>query len=372
MRITASGILNRGQPGSSRATSTFPNVTALSDGSLIATYRVGSDKDSADETVELRRSYDLGATWGEPVRPFGAVVAGRCGSLKHVYLTPLDDTRLMACALWVDRQAYPGKPLFNMETEGCLPMAILLSESQDRGVTWTPWRNVSVTEDVGPPSLTSPVLRLRNGELAISIETNKHYEDARKWFQRVVYLFSGDGGCSWSAPHTVSEDPAGRIFYWDQRAAVAPDGRILTLSWTFDRETSRYLNIQRRVSSDSGRNWDAPSDLGFSDQPSRPAVLPDGRVVMAWVDRYGSGSIRARMADSIDAEFNSDTEVIVYSLEKPNSKDLGSVGDVLADMKIWSYGLPYAEPLPNGNVMVVYYAGETGSMDIRWAQLSID
>ena len=370
MRITASGILNAGEPGSSRAMSTFPSVTALSDGSLIATYRVGSDKDSSDEIVEVRRSYDLGATWGEPVNPFGPAGSERCGSLKHVYLTPADDTRLMACALWVDRQAYPGKPLFNSETEGCLPMAILLAESQDGGLTWTVWRKVPVAEDVGPPSLTSPVLRLANGELAISIETNKHYEDARNWFQRVVYLFSRDGGCTWSAPHTVSQDPAARIFYWDQRAAVAPDGRIVTVSWTYDRKTSRYLNIQRRISCDSGRNWDSPSDLGFSDQPSRPAILPDGRIVLAWVDRYGTGSIRARLADSIDAEFKSETEVTLYRLERPNTSELGSVGDVLSDMSVWCYGLPYAEPLPNGNVLVVYYAGDTNSMDIRWAQLS--
>jgi hypothetical protein len=372
MRIRAKGILNAGERGTARATSTFPSATALSDGSLIASYRVGSDKDSADETVELRRSYDLGATWDEPFKLFGVIIDGQIGSLKAVYLTPLDGAHVLACALWVDRQAHPGQPLFNAETEGCLPMAVLLADSHDCGRTWTPWREAPVTEDVGPPSLTSPVLRLANGELAISIESNKRYDDPGKWHQRVVYLFSRDEGSTWSPPYTVSQDPEARIFYWDQRAAVAPDGRILTLSWTFDRETNRYLQIQRRISGDSGRTWTPPSGLGFSDQPSHPAILPDGRVVVAWVDRYASGSIRARLAENIDGEFASETEVTIYCLEHQRAKAVENVGDALADMKVWSYGLPYAEPLPNGDVLVVYYAGDPSSMDIHWAQLSIN
>ena len=288
MRIIATGILDPAQPGTARATSTFPGIVSIPDGTLLATYRVGTDKDSTDEIVELRRSHDMGATWSEPYSPFSATVDGKCGSLKLAYLTLLDDARLLACAMWVDRESYPGRPLFNPETEGCLPMAILLAESLDLGSTWTPWRVAPMPDDVGPPSLTSPVLRLANGDLAISIETNKPYHDTGKWMQRVVYLFS-----SGSRPHLeraayVSQDPNARIFYWDQRAAVAPDGRILTLSWTFDRETSRYLNIHRRISNDSGRNWTAPEDLGFSDQASHPAILPDGRVTVAWVDRFGA------------------------------------------------------------------------------------
>src|SRR6266446_889332 len=60
MRIAAAGILNRGVVGTERAIATFPAVTALLNRRLIASYRIGSTKDSADETVELRFSQDLG------------------------------------------------------------------------------------------------------------------------------------------------------------------------------------------------------------------------------------------------------------------------------------------------------------------------
>ena len=54
------------------------------------------------------------------------------------------------------------------------------------------------------------------------------------------------------------------------------------------------MNIHRRVSSDGGHTWSAPEDIGVTDQAAHPAVLPDGRTVLAWVDRFQSQSIKAR------------------------------------------------------------------------------
>jgi len=372
MRIIDRGILNAGHPWTRRAMATFPSVTVLPDKSLIASYRVGSTKDSDDELIEFRRSSCLGDTWTEPSSPFDSTVDGKRGSLKCVYITCLPENHALACALWVDREAYPGKPLFNPETEGCLPMAVLLADSFDCGKSWTPWRSVPVTEDIGPPSLTSPVLRLPTGELAISIETNKPYRDHSKWCQHVVYLFSRDEGRTWSAPHTVSQDPEARIFYWDQRAAVAEDGRVLAVSWVYDHAANVYLNMRRSISADAGRSWSAPCDLGFADQPSHPAILPDGRVVLAWVDRFGTRSIRARIADALDGEFRPESEVVIYDHELRQPSGTKNTGRMLNEMSLWTYGLPYAEALPNGEVMIVYYAGDETTMTVYWCRLSPD
>ncbi len=159
-------------------------------------------------------------------------------------------------------------------------------------------------DDIGPPSLTNAILRLADGTLVLSIESNKPFLDTSKWFQRVVHLRSADGGATWSDPVTVLEDPTGRILNWDQRGAIAPDGRLVTFTWTYDSETATYLNVRRRISADGIAPFGPADDLGFADQPGHPAVLPDGRVVLAWVDRFGTKSIRARQADAIDAPFD--------------------------------------------------------------------
>ncbi len=367
MRIVERGLIHEGIRGGDRAVAAFPSVTALPDGELLALYRVGRRKDADDCVAEIRRSLDSGRSWSEPEAPFSSTFAGVRGSLQVVYATALGDDRLLASALWVDREAHPGQPLFNEETEGCLPMRILVADSADRGRTWSAWREVAVTPDVGPPSLTNPVVRLGDGRLMVSIETNKSYFDRSKWFQRVVHCYSGDEGAMWTAPVTVCQDPTGAVFHWDQRVAVDARGVIAAFSWTYDKDANRYLPIRRHVSRDHGATWTTDT-LGFSDQPSRPAVFPDGRAVLAWVDRYGSMSIRARMAAGLEGVFDESTEVVVHEAARP-ANATQDTGAMLVDMSRWSFGLPYAEALPDGSAMVVYYAGEPDRMDVRWARL---
>lgn len=368
MKILSTGVICPSESGS-RAVATFPSVVVLPDGSLLASYRIGASKDSNGSIAELRRSSDLGLTWSEPETPFSTSFGGVRGSLQVVYVTVLGPEHLIACALWVDQEAFPGQPLFNETTEGCLPMKILVADSFDQGRDWTAWREVAVTEDVGPPSLTNPILRLASGRLAVSIETNKPYLDSSKWFQRVVYCYSDDNGQTWTPPRTVCQDPSGDIFHWDQRAGVTPEGKLVTFSWVYDKPANKYLTIRRHGSSDEGLTW-STDVLDFSDQAAHPAIFPDGRAVLAWVDRYGSQSIRARSARAADAEFAASTEVVIYEAQQAAAQT-SDTGGMLADMSRWSFGLPYCEALPNGEAIVVYYAGTPANMSIRWARLAL-
>ena len=107
MEITERAILSAAQPGTPRGVATFPAFVVLADGSLIASYSIGTGKDTDDLTIELRRSSDAGRTWSEPVAPFGTTVDGRRGSLKAAPITRLDGDHLIVAALWIDRDAFP-------------------------------------------------------------------------------------------------------------------------------------------------------------------------------------------------------------------------------------------------------------------------
>ncbi len=378
MKIVETGVINRGELGGQRAVSSFPSVTVVDDQTLLATYRVGSTKDygagptkdSEDQSTELRWSTDLGRTWSSPVSPFSQLVDGVRGTPQVCYVSNLGGGRLIAASMWVNREAYPGKRLFNPRTEGCLPALILVADSHDSGRTWSPQRVVPTPPEIGPPSLTNPIMRFADGTLVLSIETNKSYHDMSPWHLRVVYLYSKDDGKTWSAPVTVAEDPSHKIFYWDQRAGVAPDDALVTFSWTYQRQTNSYLNVYRNISRDHGKSWLGFEDLGFTDQPSRPAILPDGKAVLAWVDRFKTSSIRARLCGRIDAPFSKDTEVVLY--EHKGSETTGDdTAELVRQIVHWSYGLPYAEALPNGEVLIVYYAGTNTCMDCRWARLKV-
>jgi hypothetical protein len=98
--------------------------------------------------------------------------------------------------------------------------------------------------------------------------------------------------------------------------------------------------------------------------------------VLAWVDRFGSRSIRARKAASIDAPFEVGSEVVLHEAAAPSSGGSSSTettGAALVDMGTWSYGLVYAEALPDGDVGVVHYApGPDGGLEVRWLRLAVD
>ena len=204
----------------------------------------------------------------------------------------------------------------------------------------------------------------------MSVESNKAYDDASKWYQRVVLFHSADCGRTWGVPVVAGFDPSGRICNWDQRVGVAPDGRLAAFLWTYDSETQKFLNIHRRISTDGGRCWSDAEDLGISDQASHPAMLPDGRVVLAWVDRFDTATLRARLAPSIDAQFDAASEVILY--RHSSSAGDSTDADGALGLSLWSFGLPYAEVLPDGNVLVTYYAGNASAMDIHWARIGAD
>jgi Neuraminidase (sialidase) len=372
MKIDNTGILNASSPKTHRAFSTFPAVTSLPNGKLLAAYRVGSSKDCDDEAIEVRESEDLGLTWSSPRSPFPSFTEnGHAHSLKLVYFTLLPTGTLLAAAMAVDRGAHPGCPLFNDATQGCLPMRILLSRSEDSGRSWEEWQPVDTPADIGPPSLTNPLLLLADGRLAMSLESNKTYLDKSPWLQKVTYLFSNDEGRNWEQPVVVAQDPTGRIFNWDQRAGVTPDNAIVTFTWVFDSQAGVYLNIWKRYSLDGGVSWSNPEDVGFADQASRPAIFADGRLVLAWVDRFGMQAIRVRSAFSFREPFDASSEVVLYQ-SPTNEPGKTGLGDTLDEMSRWAYGLPFMHPLSNGEVLVVYYAGNSTGTSVHWARVAID
>ncbi len=372
MRITESGTISR-HDANDRAVRSFPAVLRLTDGRLLATCRAGSSKDSDDGIVELYTSTDTGRTWSDAQVLFSDLrVDGRRGSLHLCYLTELKPGRLLAATLWIDRDAQPGKPLFNPDTEGCLPMAIVLSDSSDGGRSWSSIRAVAMPEEIGPPSLTNPIIRLADGSLVMSIETNKNYEDSSKWYQRVVFFHSHDEGRTWGDMHVVGSDSSGRIFNWDQRLGLGMDGTLAAYVWTYDSEVRKYLSIRRRISTDNGRTWSTAEELGFSDQAGPPAVLSDGQVVLPWVDRFGTHSIRARLGSSLDAAFDPSSELEVYAHRLPaRTAKEETTGDMLQHQGFWSYGLPFAVPLSGDAALVLYYAGDNSRMDIHYARIAL-
>jgi hypothetical protein len=184
-------------------------------------------------------------------------------------------------------------------------------------------------------------------------------------------MYSKDGGRSWPEHTLVTSDPENRIFYWDQRPSVLPDGRILDLFWTFDRERAVYRNIHARESRDHGRTSSQIWDTGVPGQPAPPVPLTDGTIGLVYVDRSGAPQIRMRASKDGGRTWPEESQIV---LAQPalatQTREKHTMQDAWAEMADFSLGLPATALARNGDAVVVYYAGpSTDQTDVKWIRV---
>lgn len=372
MDIVRRGTVFFGEAGSEFSSACFPGVCVLPSGRWTVAFRASPKKaDAFPQRFMVTWSDDEGRTWSEPVEPFSAPeMDGVPGVFRGGHLTALGGTRLAAVIYWVDASD-PSLPFFNEETEGILDSLIFVAVSEDEGRTWSAPRRMDTTPFHMPSAITGALLLLRSGEWALQFETNKTYYDTSPWRHESVLMFSSDEGRTWPEHAVAGADPAGRIFYWDQRPGVLADGTVLDVFWTFDRKEAVYLNIHARESRDNGRTWSELWDTGLPGQPAPPVMLPDGRIAMPYVDREGTPLIKLRASSDGGRSWPRDTEVILDdSAARAQQGSKSGMQDAWSEMGKFSVGLPRTAALPEGDVLVVYYAGpETDHTGVHWVRL---
>jgi hypothetical protein len=370
LKIVGKGIVVRGEPGTDRQSCAFSQVAVLPTGRWLVSWRTAPTKGgNAGQRVLFSFSDDEGRTWSAPAAPFvPPTVSGSPGRFRALAFTALGGSRALATLLWVD-DSDPSLPYFNEQTEGLLDSRILFAESADGGRTWSPPTLMDTSPFNVPTPITGPVLRLPDGEWICQFETNKPYFDTAKWVHSSVMMFSRDGGRTWPRHSVVTRHPT--IFYWDQRPQVLAEGRILDLFWTYDNAAACYLNIHARESRDTGRTWSELWDTGVPGQPAPAVELPDGRLLMVYVDRTSAPAIRARISRDGGRTWPADTQFSIYESElATQTRTKAAMADAWSEMAVFSVGLPAAAALPSGDVLVVYYAGpETDRTNVEWARV---
>ena len=99
---------------------------------------------------------------------------------------------------------------------------------------------------------------------------------------------------------------------------------------------------------------------------------------MADVHRHHPPSLRAILSHDFGRTWAAAGEQIFYEKARaPGSLDTESgmdaardFADYWADMSIWTFGHPEPMLLPNGDIMVAYYAGDSSVMGIHWVRIA--
>jgi len=372
MIVVSQGTVFLGEAGSSRASACFPGVCVTGNGRWLVGMRLAPTKTGmAGQRAGLCWSDDQGHSWSEPAEPFTLpAIDGRPGFSRSAKVMALGGSRVAAVIYWVDASD-PELPFFNEETEGLLDSRLFLTISEDAGETWSAPLQIDTTPFAMPTPETGPLLLLPNGEWVLQFETNKSYCDTSVWHHTSVLMFSADAGRTWPRHATVAEDPEARVFYWDQRPSVLADGTLLDLFWTFDREEAVYLNIHARASADRGESWSEIWDTGVPGQPAPAVSLPDGRIAMAYVDRTTVPIVKLRTSADGGRNWAASTELVVDDMALQAQEGAkGTMQDAWSEMAAFSIGLPTVTTLPDGDALLVWYAGNhCDHTGIRWARL---
>jgi hypothetical protein len=355
--------------------SSFSAVTLTSAGEVLATFRLGSDREGPDGHPVLMVTDDGGDTWRMRFLGLGERTwDGVRGEARVWMIAELTPGELTASALWVDRSD-PDAQWVNPQTQGVLPMRTYLLTSRDGGATWGDRRRVDLAPHPGA-SPTGPILRLAGGVLAQPFEHWKEYRDPSPAWPRAMLRLSHDGGVTWPDDAVVAAHPANERYYWDQRLEVDPEtGELIGMFWTHDPATGRDVDVHVAWGSADGRTWTAPEPTGLPGQHCTPIALGGDRVVAVYARRDRPGGIRAALSRDFGRTWDRDGEITLYESTAAAQAGEGmarSQDEYWNDMGAWTFGHPRGVVLPSGELLVVFYGGEGEARSARWARVAVD
>jgi hypothetical protein len=154
------------------------------------------------------------------------------------------------------------------------------------------------------------------------------------------------------------------------------DGRLYAIFWSHDRQAQEDVEMHQAWGSADGRHWTPPHSTGMAGQIAAPLALPDGRLFVAYVHRHDPPSLRAVLSEDFGESWDQAGELTFYEKQR-GGREAGmggprDFGDYWADMSIWTFGHPAPALLPNGDVMVAYYAGDDKALSIHWVRITLD
>ena len=364
MEVIYSSIVFTGLSSAKTNIISFCSLIRLRNGTLLATARMGSSKDSADGNIGIWNSTDGGLSWRGPLTPFSTTFEGKKGCLRAGFITELPDQKLLITMAWVDRSV-PDRLLYNAKTGGLCEMFPVFAESFDKGVTWSVPRRVDIRPVTLPAALTGPTLVLNDGSLACQFEVQKSWEDTSQIFNISTLKISHDNGKSWTEHVEVAGRPIEDKVCWDQRIAQLGNGNLINLFWAYNTAQNKDLNIHISFSNDDGRTWSKPRDTGIKGQIAFPVVISDNHIIMLYVRRDEERRIMAISSYDDGQSWDDSSELCIY--EHPCCAESNNLFEA---MNQWSYGHPYGVKMGHNEISAVYYAGNPKTMSLRFCKIT--
>ncbi len=350
-------------------------ISRLHDGTVLVAFRRGSARDSLDGHVCVYASTDQGETW--ELRHDGVGLGtwdDTPGEVKCLAIAELTPGELTGTSLWVDRSR-PELPWIHPQTQGLLPMRVFHTTSTDGGRTWGHRQAVPTAPHAAASPCSSSVLALPGGVLAQPYEHWKAYDDRTTPRPGARLRLSADAGATWPEFVTVATHPDAALYYWDQRLGCHPDaGQLVAMFWTHDATVGEDRDIHIAWGTPDGRAWTTPVGTGLPGQHCQPLPVGGDRLVAVYTHRGHPPGIRAAISHDFGRTWDRTRDLVVYASPAGTEPGTGAPRDqreLWQDMLAWRFGHPRAVQLPDGDVLVAFYAGDDTAVGVRWARLRL-
>lgn len=363
-----------------------PRIARLEDGTILLSHRAGTRRESADGRPHILRSRDEGRTWQDLDRPFDSVTEPGW-DLRGAGMAQLASGDVLAVIIGLDKRL--DRPVYNPDGEGLVPIANLFALSADAGSTWSAaWR---LAGQPIPQTASQGLMALPAGDVLMTFETFKEYDEPGIWRYRGGMLRSHDEGRTWgeqviSAASDFEGDPHDTM-WWDPRIARLADGTLVQFYYAFRHRTSGEGPVHAAWSTDDGRTWTSPRPTSLQGQATYPIALPaatatpgaagtgGGRRLIAFQQRRtGPGTMRAYASGDGGRTFDPASETVVYEHGQTSAGAAdGSLSsfDYLISMDRFTFGHPCGVPLGPDRALVIWYSGGLLRTAIHAAELRL-
>lgn len=372
MQILEQGIVYSGAENPELTSCSFPSICCLHNGTILASFKGAARKfpDNKSDHAMYCMSFDGGKTWTAPKEVFAPpVVDGKKTTLRTVYFVEAAPGNVVAVANAVDA-TLEDLPYYNEDTEGLKDTFIMVAHSADNGETWSEPTRVQVQTfyDLPIPLTGAPFLT-KEGRIGIQFEVNKPYYEESYWVHHSAVVYSADGGYTWGDEVVITDNPT--VYYWDQRLSCLDNGRVMDIFWTFDRTKGDYINIHLTSSSDGGRSFPLPRDIGLVGQPGNVINGKNGELLTIYINRDAAPVIRLAKSTDGGETWSDALTVFDYGANTKGKQNAG-MNDVWSEMFAFAIGHPFLAKLDADTVLAYFYSGpSTHRTDFCYVKIAL-
>ncbi len=341
----------------------------LSSGKILASFRLGSNKDSADGNCLVAESVDWGKNWTIISDGFETALDSIAGEIRVAELSEMADGSVVAFVLWVDRRT--GKVLYDGQTDSVLPTKLAMTRSSDGGKTWGIYQKLDTKNFLGP-AISGPTLHLPEQGWLVPFENFQ----PGSGIHTANALFSSNGE-TFDRLLTVAHDSQNKVYFFDARHAQSPKtGRLVAMFWTYNRQTEKDEDIHIAWGDPAILKWERPFSTGIRGQVCQPLPLIDGRLAAFYVHRHPPGSLRLILSEDNGKTWDRQNELVVYKCDSTKQKGLDGKSNYAQywdDMLMtWTFGHPTGVLLPDNTLLLGYYAGpNVNCLSVYWAWVQL-